>query len=541
MFPEGQKFDKKSLRALDDMKELSKDCIAFANANGGDLIIGMEDSEDAPSPTQKISEDQITKFQKRIGEITIGLQTTAFIQTHENGGQYIVVHIERNPYGPASTTDGQYFIRDGDKCRPLRPDELSRFITDRPAFDWEVQKTDSTLDDIDKEKYALFLNKIRESDRITEFVKRKSEEEVLEHYFFVRDGFLTNLGALCVGTQQARGLLSTAPIIQVIKKDERDQKVLKKIWDDYSLAPWEMVDEVIREIPDWKESYELPDGMFRKNIAVYDELVVRELLVNAIVHRPYTHRGDIFINLYSDRMEIHNPGSLPIGVTPENILHKSIKRNEKLAKVFHDLKLMEREGSGYDLIYEVLLSAGKAPPIVRDDNDRVVVTVFKKIIDSHIIAFVQKADETFQLNQKERICLGLIAQKRAINGMQLTKELKLENASTGINSWLGRLIDLGLVNATGKTRGKTYSIEPSVLRSLDFKGKTTLGTIPPHRLRELILEDLRIHREASISEIRSRVGNEVPVHVLRQMLFKMIDEGLIDKKGELKHRRYLHK
>ena len=74
-------------------------------------------------------------------------------------------------------------------------------------------------------------------------------------------------------------------------------------------------------------------------MSAYDEKVVRELLVNALVHRPYTQGGDIYLNLYPDRLEVVNPGRLPLGVTPRNMLHASRRRNESLARVFHDLGL----------------------------------------------------------------------------------------------------------------------------------------------------------------------------------------------------------
>ena len=61
--------------------------------------------------------------------------------------------------------------------------------------------------------------------------------------------------------------------------------------------------------------------------------VVRELLVNALVHRPYTQQGDIYLNLHPDRLEMVNPGRLPLGVTPRNILHASRRRNDRLATV----------------------------------------------------------------------------------------------------------------------------------------------------------------------------------------------------------------
>ncbi len=129
----------------------------------------------------------------------------------------------------------------------------------------------------------------------------------------------------------------------------------------------------------------------------FDEIVVRELLVNALVHRPYTQRGDIFLNLHPDRLEVVNPGPLPLGVTPQNVLHTTVRRNEHLAHLFHDLKLMEREGSGFDKIFEVLLSQGRPAPELIELHDRVQVTVRRRILKPEVIDFIAKADQTYQL------------------------------------------------------------------------------------------------------------------------------------------------
>ncbi len=130
-----------------------------------------------------------------------------------------------------------------------------------------------------------------------------------------------------------------------------------------------MIDSIWTTIPDFRESYEITEGLFRRNIPAYDEKVVREILVNALVHRPYTQNGEIFLNLHPDRLEAVNPGRLPLGVTPKNILHASRRRNNALARLFHDIGLMEREGSGFDLIYDCLLSQGRATPLLEEGAD----------------------------------------------------------------------------------------------------------------------------------------------------------------------------
>ena len=102
-------------------------------------------------------------------------------------------------------------------------------------------------------------------------------------------------------------------------------------------------------------------------------------------------------HLHAEYLEIHNPGLLPLGVTPRNILHATAKRNPLLAQVFYDLKLMEREGSGYDRIYEILLMHGKPVPETREDNERVVVRVERRVVRPEILEFLARVDDQLDL------------------------------------------------------------------------------------------------------------------------------------------------
>src|SRR5690606_32536767 len=197
-------------------------------------------------------------------------------------------------------------------------------------------------------------------------IKDMTDEEMLDYYFSQKHCYLTNLGILWIGDRQDRASLLYPPAIHVLRFNENEEKVWKLLLDDNFRNPKELLNSVLNEVPDWQESIEVSEGMFRKNIQFFPLEVVRELVVNALVHRTYTMRGDIFINIFPDRLEIHSPGRLPYGVTPKNILSQSVRRNEHLSKVFYDLGLMEKEGSGYDLVYANLLASGKPIPQVKD-------------------------------------------------------------------------------------------------------------------------------------------------------------------------------
>ena len=503
------------------------------------IQLGIEDGEDLPPVIQRLPADFCERLRKRLSQITVNVATTIRSVTAENGGEYAEVQVFRNEQSIAAMSNGRYFIRVSDETRRLLPDDLGRLMADKNSFVWELQTTRRIrVERHDEDKLEDFLARVRASERVSSFVRGKSDGELLEHYLFVRDGLLTSLGILWIGRREDRAALLHAPEIQCIKYDERGRKVRKQVWNDYSQNPLELIEAVWREVPDWKESHELPDGLFRKSVPHYDEVVVRELLANALAHRPYTQRGDIFLNLHPDRLEVHNPGLLPIGVTPRNILHTSSKRNPHLAKVFYDLKLMEGEGSGFDRMYEVLLTSGRPIPEVQQGDDRVMVTVRKQITRPAIVDFMTRADQSLSLNQKELIALGMLAQSEAMTAIELCRALELSRAED-LRFWVGRLKEWGVVSSRGQTKATEYFVEPGMLRTLEFEGATSLKGIEPHRLRELILRDLEIYRRASISQIHGRIGMEIPRRKLQHALKFLVGERLVVREGVKRHTIYL--
>ena len=541
MSQEGQLFDKKSLRSVigktADWNELAKDCIAFANATGGRLLLGIEDEDELPPPHQRILADLPDMIRRKLAERTVNVTVLPDIITMPNGGQYVELRVPRS-LAVASTTDGRYFLRIADQSKPITGDDVLRLAGERSALPWETQTTLHVVRDaVDSIKLEKMINALRASDRVKTSVKEKSTEELLDHYQLAHGPYLTNLGILCVGQQRHRAQLATSPVIQFIKYDEQDQKVNKLVWDDQTASPMELIEFVWQEVPDFRERYELPDGLYRQHIPAFDEIVVRELLVNALVHRPYTQRGDIFLNLHPDRLEIVNPGPLPLGVTPKNILHTTVRRNENLARLFHDLKLMEREGSGFDKIYEVLLSQGRPAPELIESHDRVQITVRRRILKPEVIDFIAKADQTYQLTQRERIALGLLAQHDALTARELASMLELLSVEA-LQPWLSRLLSWNIVKSTGRTQATRYFADPSLLKNLNFAGDTTLKRIEPHRLAALILEDLDRYPQSAIGDIRRRIGGEIHPKQVKRALEGLIEKGEVRFEGENRWRRY---
>lgn len=541
MTAESQHLDCKSLRKVmgptADFNELAQDCVCFANGAGGTLLIGIEDEQDAPPTDQRVDPAVLDRIRKRVGELTVNVRVHPELKRHDNGGEYIALTIPRAA-GVASTSDGRFYLRVGDHCRPIVGDDVMRLADERPQTPWEsMTSLGAARANADRAKVASICARLRASDRVKASVKEKTDDELLAHYGLATGELLTNLGVLLVGSRDERARLGSAPIVQAIKYDERTVKVAKWTWDDHELSPIELIDATWSEISDFRESYELPDGMFRTKLPAYDELVVRELLVNALVHRPYTQRGDLYLNLHPDRLEVVNVGRLPLGVTPQNILHESRRRNDGLARIFHDLKLMEREGSGIDLLFERLLASGREVPTITEGADSVHVSVPRRVVQPGVIRLLAEADQRYHLTQRERITLALVAQTEGLAASELAEEL--EFADTGdLQPWLGRLVELGLIEQSGRTKATRYFVRPALLREAGLDALTTLTRVQPHRLRALILEDLERYPGSSKRDIHRRVGPEIPERTFRRTLQELVIAGQIEATGETRARTY---
>jgi len=538
---EDQTSERKSLRVVTggsaDFSELAKDCVCFANGTGGRIIVGIEDGDLLPPPGQRMDSALMDRVRRRIGELTVNVQVLPEVWRYDNGGEVLVLTIPRAA-GVASTSDGRYYLRVGDTCQPVVGDDVLRLATERPSIPWEtLTHLGVSVGHADVAKTTRWCAAIRASDRVKASVREKSDSELLEHYGLAIGGVLTNLGVLLTGKAADRARLGSAPVVQAIRLDAQGKKVGKLSWDDHTLSPVELLDAIWTGVPDFRESYEIPDGMFRATVPAFEESVVRELLVNALVHRPYTQRGDIYLNLDPEKLEVVNPGRLPLGVTPKNILHASRRRNDGLARVFHDLKLMEREGSGFDLMYERLLASGRGAPTPSEGPDSVHVVVPRRILHPGVIWFLGEADRKFSLSQREKIALGLLAPTEGLSAVELAERLEL-NSPPEVGRWLERLINLGLVQQAGRTKATRYFVPPDLLKASGLDHQTTLKRVSPHRLRALVLEDLERYPNSAISDIHRRIGSEIAQRTIKRALDQLTLGDRVKPSGENRGRTY---
>jgi len=518
-------------------KELAKTCVCLANAQGGTIIIGFDDKTQTPPSHQKIDQKQVNDTLERLRGFTfsVGMSTSA-IKRHENGGDYFEVQIYPSLKILATTSEGKIYMRIADKCEPIHGEDLQRIVAEKDAFQWELVNKNIPLATVPIQNISAFVTDIRQSDRVKESIKQKSEIEILEHYNFIINNQLTNLGILWLGNPQQRARISYPITVQYIVYDKLNQKTRKFVWDDFDLNPKQLLHAIEKEAIELNYTYEFPDGLFRNQIRYYPREVIRELLINAFAHKSYLISADIMIEVYTDQMQITSPGSLPLGITSENILHEKHRRNPHLIKVLHDLKLMEGEGSGYDLIYEKLSADAKSFPEIESDFNKVKITLQSKILDIEALRLTDYISQHFQLTQREKIVVGVVARNQKILSTQLSKILQLTEEDR-LRSWVNKLVEKNILITRGQGKGNTFLINPGILTSSKLNVKPTLKTIEPHVLEELIKKDLQVHPSSTITQIRQRMI-DVGKDDVQKIVYKLANSGVLEKKGSRTDRTY---
>lgn len=520
-------------------KELAGTCVALANAQGGKIYIGIDNKTLMVGENQLITtqeqNDAVSKLRSLCFSVAI---TSSEILSDENGSQYFIITVFPSTKTIASTSDGKLFVRIVDKCEPVRSEDIQRLAEEKGAYQWEINTTKySWLDDIVESNLQKFAAEIRQSARVKAHIKQLDNIEIAENYHLIDGDKLTNLGVLWIGTPKQRAGLCYPLTVQYIVYNTLEEKVRKEEWHDLTMNPKELLLDIEQKAVELTYSYEFPNGLFRKQIRHYNPKLLRELLVNAFAHRSFTISNDIMIKVYPDRLEISNPGGLPLGISKENILHTKHRRNPNMIEIMSALEMMEGEGSDYDLIYELNAKEAKLPPEVDSSYNEFKVMQRAEIIDVEILPLLDYVMQNYQLSQKSFIAFGIIARERKILSTQLTKQLQLTNDDR-LRSYIDKLLVEGLIVKTGTKKATKLQVNPLLIKNAKANIKTSLKTIEPYALKALIIEDVKKYAGSKISEIAARIP-DVGVDEIRKMVYSMVDLELRTEGAKTNRRYYL--
>lgn len=358
--PEDQWFDRKSIRIA--AKDLARHLVAFANAEGGSLAIGIgEDGVEGitahPDQVNALRQcavdftDPPVRVHAETVECMVGDARDALLMLHVSPGDR--VH---------RTTSGGCYLRVGDASRKLTYPQETELLYDRGQAQYDGEPAAGvSMEDLDPVLIRAFSVTIGHPD----------DERVLNaRSLLTKDGAITNAAVLLFGTRPQQ--LNPSAYVRVLKylDDARGTGARLNISDDVRCEG--PIPEVIRDAQEVIERL-IPtrqqlgaDGRFASAPIVPRDAWL-EALVNAVVHRSYSLAGDhVRFEIFPNRIEVESPGRFP-GIVDLNQPTKIVRfaRNPRVARVCFDFHITRELGEGIRRMFEEMQRAGLKEPVYR--------------------------------------------------------------------------------------------------------------------------------------------------------------------------------
>ncbi len=223
-----------------------------------------------------------------------------------------------------------------------------------------------------------------------------------------------------------------------------------------------IVENITSTIQDSNRIIKLKIGLFDYEIPDFPPEVVREALLNGLIHRDYSLLSPIYLHHYSDCLEISSPGNFFGGVTPENILtHEPITRNPYLVTILSRIGLVEKTGMGMKRIFTTLLSLGKEPPHFEIKEPFVRMVIRNGNVDEPFATYIiQQTKEGKELSLTELLILSYLKRNREIE-IKTASQL-LQRPEYKAKEILNSMIGQGILEPFGLTKGTVYRLSKEV-------------------------------------------------------------------------------
>ena len=454
---ENKYFDRKSARIKPS--DLSPLVSAFANAEGGTIVIGISDKTLEIEGINKYGMDKVNEFIAipKNGCKPMPQYNEEFLDVINNKGerdQLLLLHVQPCIDQIIRTTNDSTYLRIADKTKELKGDDLRNLEYSKSTrhFEDEVNK-DATLDDLDQELIEEYKQKL---DAI-----HLPTDQVLKARAFIknRDGnnYLTNAAILLF----AKNVSQFYPNCRVrfIRYDGNSAQVGTRmnIIKDKTIECniLRLIDETKSFISSQLREFTALDpltGKF-KTVPEYPEFSWLEGIVNAITHREYGMSGNyILVTMFDDRLEIKSPGKLPNIVTIDNIKDTRYARNPRISRVLTDFGWVRELNEGVKRIYSDMADFFLDEPEY-SEPEYAVKLILKNNIVMRNIRQESRLERLItpkiweQLDELEKSILTYLASNKTVTRSELCSYTS--KAPNTITARLNHLISLNIIKRNG--------------------------------------------------------------------------------------------
>jgi ATP-dependent DNA helicase RecG len=418
--------------------EFLKTLSAFANSEGGTLLLGINDSGDVVGlkNTGRLLEDIPNKIINKLGLIpNVRLES-------KNNLDYISVYVSSSNY--PIPFEGRFYKRSGSTTQEIKGTELQSFLLSKIGKSWDSLINQASIDDLDSETINLY--KTLSKERLPSISQLSDTKIILENLNLLVDDKLTNAAVLLFGKNPRKFIPNTETRVG---RFLNDVDILDTILIDGNLIQQlNKATEAIKK--HLKVRFEIKENE-RHDVWDYPLPAIREALMNALIHKDYQVTGDIQIRIYDNKIWFYNPGLLPYPMTIDKLKseHGSFPRNKLLAMTFYYAGFIEKWGSGTLRIINQFKEISHPEPDFKEDLGGFNVYFYKD-------KYNEEQLKKFGLN--ERMMTAILFTKE--NGKITNKDYQKLNScgrNTASNE-LKELVENGLFKESGKKGAGAYYV-----------------------------------------------------------------------------------
>lgn len=521
--------------------DLFEDVVAFANTDGGDLYLGVEDDGKITGVHQDHS-NPIT-LSAFIANNTVPPISTR-VEIVEEERPVLRITVPKSYGGIVATRAGKILRRriksDGKPENiPMYPTEVATRLSDLRLLDYSAMAIlEAAVEDFDPLEIERLRRIILSYDGDKALLELDTAE-MMKALGFTREQngivYPTISGILMVG--------NVSSIKRFVPTAKTSFQVLEgttvRVNEDFVLPVLASIEKLMSFLEVWNPQQELEMGLFRMPAPDFDKRALREAIVNAFSHRDYSKMGRIRVAISDEGLTVANPGGFIEGVTIQNLLTAEPHgRNQLLADSLKRVGLAEKTGRGIDRIYEGSLIYGRALPDYSATTPATVSLFVPRCKpDAQLAKMI--ADEQNRLGRplpiNTLLVLNMLKDMPRSDVKQLSEALNLPEIL--VKTVLDKSIENGLVEAYGGGRGRNYTLSHNL-----FQDKTkSIGYVRQRDIDETRYIELVLNMARS-NEFISRADVMNLLHVKDSkaygLLKKLADEGLLIPVNKGRYAKY---
>ncbi len=419
--------------------KLQRTFVAFANSDGGDLYVGVEDKSESGERIIGFSEqEEANALISNLLENTKPVVENVFVEFLEVDGKGLILHLAI-PKSPKVhyTAAGDCYIRSNAQSLKITGERVTHLGYSKGAEPYERRAIeDAEIPDITEgEALSGYMDRVGSSLNPEKFLRKQRLLKRNSH-----NEYVPNVGCVLLFEEEPQAMLETRCAVKVYRLRTTDKEYKREQLEEMPVTIngviEDVIDKTIKKVADYIDGTSFQDGdqMVKLN---YPSEALKEILVNAVIHRDYSLNDDIHVRVFDNRVEVQSPGRLPGYMRVENIYEERFSRNPNIVRMLHNLPnpVNHDIGEGLDTAKNELKKAGLIEPFFEEKENAFLVTIKHQKIASIEDVILKHLDQNPGSKITNKLARQLSGEddmqkvKKALQKLRKNDKIKVEDES----------------------------------------------------------------------------------------------------------------